>query len=50
MKNINKKDLITIYQNYLYCLEYIKKYDNKYGDVDVKNIYVKALKLQKHKK
>ncbi len=41
-----REDLISIYKNYLHCLEYIKEYGNKYGDVSVKDVYTKSLKLQ----
>lgn len=37
------KDVITLYKNYLYCLQWIKMYNNKYGDEDVLPIFEKKL-------
>lgn len=37
------KDLLTTYKNYLYCLQWIKEYGNKYGDKDVLPVFEKEL-------
>lgn len=38
------KDIITTYKNYLYCLQWIKEFGNKYGDENVLPIFEEELK------
>ena len=41
------KDLLVIYRNYLFALQTIQEYGNKYGDKEVIKIYEEKLKKAK---
>lgn len=37
------KDVLILYRNYLYALQWAKKFGNKYGDEDAIKIYEECL-------
>ena len=38
------KDLLILYRNYLYALQWAKEFGNKYGDEDTVKMYEEKLK------
>lgn len=44
------KDILITYKNYLYCLEWIREFGNKYGDEDVLHIFEEELKEAKNER